>query len=204
MRQPRWRAGREVRAISIWLAAQTYMLRREQGRLSELEAGLRAWAEQHPEVPAWRCVLVDLFTALGRNQDARREFEALAASEFAVLPRTDTQWLVSLVLLAEVCVVLEDEHRAEVLYELLRPHTGLNVVVGNTAVSWGSTDRLLGALAGILRRFEEAEGHFEAALEMHGRMGAHPWTAHTQHDFARMLQARGEARDRDRALELAE
>ena len=184
-------------------AVQIYTLRREQGRLSELEPGLRAWAGQHPEIPAWRCVLADLFTALGRSEDARREFEDLAASDFAVLPRTDTQWLVSLVLLAEVCVVLEDELRAEVLYGLLRPHARLNVVVGSMAVSWGSTDRLLGSLAGILRRFQEAERHFEAALEMHRRLGARPWTAHTQHDFARMLQARGEARDRDRALELA-
>ena len=185
------------------LAAQTLMLRREQGRLSEIEPVLRAWVEQHPEIPAWRCALADLFARLGRSEDARREFEVLATSDFAVLSRTDSQWLVSLVLLAEVCVFLEDEHRAEVLYKLLRPHTHLNVVVGTTAFSRGSTDRLLGSLAGILQRFQEAEAHFEAALEMHHRMGARPWTAHTQHDFARMLLARNEVRDRDRAFELA-
>jgi len=184
------------------LAAQTYALRREQGRLSELEPGLRAWVDQHPEMPVWRCVLAHLFAEIGRADDARREFESLAAWEFAVFPRADAQRLISRVLLAEVCVVLEDELRAEVLYGLLQPDARLHVVVGN-AHYWGSVARPLGSLAGLLRRFEEAERHFETALEIHRRMGALPWLAHTQYDFARTLLARGEARDRDRALELA-
>jgi hypothetical protein len=37
---------------------------------------------------------------------------------------------------------------------------------------------------------------------MNARMGARPWLAHTQHDFARMLLARDEPGDRERALAL--
>jgi hypothetical protein len=33
-------------------------------------------------------------------------------------------------------------------------------------------------------------------------MGARPWLAHTQYDYARMLLARGAAGDRERAEEL--
>jgi len=185
------------------LAPATYLLRREQGRLSELEPGARAWAEQHPDFPALRCFLAHLFAELGRTQEARREFEGLAASEFAVLPPADNQRLVSLVLLAEVCVVLGDEPRAEVLYRLLQPHAHLHAVAGNATVYFGSVARPLGSLAGLLRRFEEAEYHFETALEMHRRLGARPLIAHTEHDFARVLLARGEAADRRRALQLA-
>jgi tetratricopeptide (TPR) repeat protein len=50
-----------------------------------------------------------------------------------------------------------------------------------------------------LRRFEDAEHHFEEALEANERMGARPWLAHTQHDYAQMLVARGSAGDRQRA-----
>jgi hypothetical protein len=37
---------------------------------------------------------------------------------------------------------------------------------------------------------------------MNERIGARPWLAHTQHDYAEMLVARGQAADRDRAEQL--
>ena len=49
----------------------------------------------------------------------------------------------------------------------------------------------LGVLATTLRRFDEAEGHFDLAIETERRMGARPWLAHAQHDLAAMLLARG-------------
>ena len=67
-------------------------------------------------------------------------------------------------------------------------------------VSFGSVARGLGVLATTLRRFDDAERHFAAALEIERRMRARPWLAHTQHDLATMLLARG---DRERAREHA-
>ena len=55
----------------------------------------------------------------------------------------------------------------------------------------------------MLGRFKDAAGHFEEALRMNARMGARPWVAHTEHDYARMLAARGEPGDREQAIELA-
>jgi DNA-binding NarL/FixJ family response regulator len=51
-------------------------------------------------------------------------------------------------------------------------------------------------------RWPEAQGHFEEALAMNGRIGARVPLAHTQHDYATMLLARGAAGDRERALAL--
>jgi hypothetical protein len=48
---------------------------------------------------------------------------------------------------------------------------------------------------------DEAERHFESALALNEQIGARPWLAHTQHDFARMLIARDEPSDRERAQE---
>jgi hypothetical protein len=57
-------------------------------------------------------------------------------------------------------------------------------------------------MATILRRFDDAQLHFDTAVEKEQTMGARPWLAHTQQDYARMLLARSETDDRDRALAL--
>jgi hypothetical protein len=66
----------------------------------------------------------------------------------------------------------------------------------------GSVSRSLGVLAAKMRRFDDAERHFEAALAMNERMGARPWVAHTRHGLATTLLDRGEAGDRDKALDM--
>ena len=53
-----------------------------------------------------------------------------------------------------------------------------------------------------MERWEDAERHFEAALAMNERMGARPWLAHTQHDYAGMLLARDGPGDTERAGDL--
>jgi len=100
-----------------------------------------------------------------------------------------------------VCTSLGDTRRAGKLYELLLPYAGCNVLA-YPELSLGSASRYLGLLASTLSRWAEAERHFDAAIEMNAQMGARPWSSHTQHDYARMLLARGEASDRERALEL--
>jgi uncharacterized protein HemY len=61
--------------------------------------------------------------------------------------------------------------------------------------------RYLGIVATATKRWDEAEPHFENAVAMNARMGARPWVAHTQHDYARMLHARNRPGDRNRARE---
>jgi sugar phosphate isomerase/epimerase len=94
------------------------------------------------------------------------------------------------------------EH-APTLYELLLPYESRNVVNGRVAsVSIGAASRYLGLLAATMSRWEEAVDHFERALDLNARMGARPFAAQTQLDFARMLLARDEPGDRQRSGEL--
>jgi hypothetical protein len=51
----------------------------------------------------------------------------------------------------------------------------------------GAVARYLGLLAATISRPAAAERHFEDALAGNERIGARPWLAHTQHDYARML-----------------
>ena len=71
-------------------------------------------------------------------------------------------------------------------------------------VCYGAASRYLGMLATTMERWEEAAQHFEDALAMNARMGARPWLAHTQHQYAVMLLARNQPGDRDKAMALFE
>jgi hypothetical protein len=84
---------------------------------------------------------------------------------------------------------------------LPRGYGSLNAVAPIDPVL-GSAGRVLGLLATALGRFADAARHYEEALRMYTRTGARPWVAHTEHDSGRMLVARGEPGDRDRAFEL--
>jgi len=53
-----------------------------------------------------------------------------------------------------------------------------------------------------MQRWQDAERHFEDALGMNTHMGARPWVAHTEHDYACMLLARRQPGDRKKAYSL--
>ena len=188
-----WNAG-------VSHALQLYLLRREQGRLDEVEDLVRRSAERYRTLPIWRCVLAQMAAELGHTAEARAALDALADDGFANLPVTD-DWLVSLGLLAEAASTLQETQRAPDLYQLLLPY-GDRVAVSYTAFSTGSVARSLGLLATVTKRWDDAERHFEEALELNERVGARPWLARTQEDYARMLLARARPGDHDRALQL--
>jgi DNA-binding NarL/FixJ family response regulator len=53
-----------------------------------------------------------------------------------------------------------------------------------------------------MEHWEEAEQHFQDALAMNTHMGTRPWLAHTQYQYARMLQARSQPGDHKKAATL--
>ena len=189
--------GQAENAVHVF-AQSMYYIRWEQGRLAELEEAVHGFIAMYPAVPAWRCSLALLHLELGREDEARAEFDAIAQAGFGTLPR-DAQWLIAMTLLAEVCGRLGDAARADELYELLAPYAGRNVIVGRAAACNGSASRLLGALAAVKGEWARAERHFADALAMHVAMGARPFTARTQLAWAEMELARG---DVPRAREL--
>jgi len=182
-------------------ATQMFVLRREQGRLAELEPAFKGMVEQYPDIPSWRCGLAMLYAQLGRLEEARQEFERIAVDDFAGLPR-DLFWLIGMMLLADVCCALGDGARAAVLYDLLLPYAGRTMVTGRAVVCAGSARHSLAILAALLGRHDEAERHFADALAMNLRLGARPFAAYTRFEYARMLLARGAGDDRPRAVEL--
>ncbi len=179
-------------------------LRRSQADVAELGnlvAGLADLAERFPAIPAWRCSLAATHAELGNENETRAVFETLAAGDFADLP-LDSQWAISLCLLAEAAVFLDDVPRARLLYDHLLAYDGLNVIAGRAAASYGPVARVLGLLAVTAGRLEDAERHFAEALAMSERMGDRPFSAQARVGLARMLLERGAGSDRGRALDL--
>jgi DNA-binding SARP family transcriptional activator/tetratricopeptide (TPR) repeat protein len=179
---------------------QLYMLRRHQGRLDELAEPFQAHrsAFQYRTYPVWDCILARFYDELGQEDESRVRFEALASDDFAGVPFNE-EWLLSLSLLAETATSLGDRRRAKALHGKLLPYAD-RVAVGVPEISVGSVSRYLGLLAVAIGGADEAMRHFENALAINERIGARPWLAHTQYDYARLLVTR----DLERAQELIE
>lgn len=195
--------GRRLQAHGVAgvFGMQMFTLRREQGRLRELEDAVKVFVQQSSAAGAWRPGLALVYSELGQETEARAEFEHLAANDFADLPQ-DALWLTCIAYLSEVCAFLGDGARAVTLYRLLLPYADRTVVVSAGFACYGAASCYLGLLAATMSRWEEAERHFQDALEMNQRMGARPWLAHTQYEYAEMLLARGQAPDRAKAVSL--
>jgi DNA-binding SARP family transcriptional activator/tetratricopeptide (TPR) repeat protein len=176
---------------------QLFALRRAQGRLAELEDTLRRSVHEYPTLLRFRCALAHLYAEIGDERGARGALDELLSRDLEH-EYVDAEWLFAISLLPDVARFLVDESAAEALYALLRPHERLYAEAPVEA-TFGATARGLGVVATVMRRFDEAESHFEAAIELERRMGARPWLAHAQHDLAAMLLTRDLRGDRERA-----
>ncbi|MHB8384740.1 MAG: AAA family ATPase, partial [Candidatus Binataceae bacterium] len=182
--------------------SQLLIMRREQGRIAEIEAVLRTGLARTPGSILRRCAMAFFYSQAGRRAEARASFEELAAGDFSAIPR-DMSWYASMVLLTEVCAHLGDAPRARILYQLLEPYAGRNAVL-DIHVCYGAVAHYLAKLSATIGELAQAESHFEAALRFNLEMGASAWVARTRYEFAAMLLGRDQPGDRERALELAE
>jgi len=183
------------------LGVQSFNLGHLQGRLEESEPRLRALVQQYPRQSFIRCMLAFAQSETGREEEARQEFAELAQDDFAGLLQ-GVNGLPAIQQLSETCATLGDAQRAAVLYKLLSPYSGQNIVAPYMIAMTGSASRQLGMMAAVMGRYDHAERHFEDALAFDQKMNARPWVAHDQYNYAKMLLARAAPGDRDRALAL--
>lgn len=181
--------------------AQLAMLYNQQGRLADFAPAIIGFVEQYPAVSTWQCVLAHLYSELGQREDAQRTFAPLAAKQFTDIP-ADEYWGMSFVVLAETCWFLRDRDAAALLYERLLPFADRHTVAGPATVCYGSVARVLGLLATLLSRWEEAKRHFKAALQLNTRMDARSFVAQTLYNHAQMLRLRDRSEDDAKVREL--
>ncbi len=169
-----------------YYAGQLLAIRREQARMAELEAPVREMVAGNPHRPAWRAALMTLLWETGRLEEAREEFEALSAHDYADIPE-DGDWLTAITLLAEGAVALADRARALRLHEMLLPYRAGNVVIGLAAICLGAAARFLGGLAATVGNPAEAAEHYRLAIEGNTALKTPVYLAHTQLDYAALL-----------------
>jgi hypothetical protein len=138
---------------------------------------------------------------MGLMAEARAQLDRLAA-RLLPTPPEDLFTLGTLCLLAEVCGALSDRERAERIVPLLEPYADRIVMIGGFAAPYGSARRALGVLASVSGHQDDAQAHFEAAIATNMTLEMPVLAAETELAYARMLTARGQPGDRERASEL--
>jgi DNA-binding CsgD family transcriptional regulator len=179
---------------------QMFGIRREQGRLAELAGAMRTLTGGEHSPSVWRPGFAALLAELGMEDEARHELEQVRRD--GLDPLRSSLWVASLTYLAEACSVVGDNALAALVYPEMAPLSGGNVVVGHGVACYGAADRFLGLLAATLADFDRAVVHFERALTINRRMGAHTWLAHTMFAYGRTLLIRHATGDARHASEL--
>ncbi len=179
---------------------QLALLHMYQGTAEEMLPRIRRMVETYPAIPAWRLSLVGFLNEAGRVDEARAEFEPIAAAGFDGIPR-DANWLVGMARITEVAAALGDVQSCRTLTGLLADFAGEHVVVGRAAAYAGPTDHYLGLGSLAIGEPDLAIGHLERAIAAADRVGEKPIRANSRLHIGRALLLRDGPGDRDRALE---
>ena len=109
-----------------------------------------------PAGPAYRPSVAWLLAELGRHEEARTELARCLAPGGLVF---DANWTSAIGECASAACALGDREHAAMIYDLLAPFAGRPITAGRAVASYGAADRLLGELAALLGREDDAERH---------------------------------------------
>jgi hypothetical protein len=167
-------------------AVQILAIRREDGRMADLDDGVRRLAESYADRPVWRAALAMLEWESGRPQAAQTHIDALSDRGFANLP-LDGDWLTTMALAADACAGLQDAATAAIIHEQLLPYAPANVVIGLGAACLGSVATFVAKLAATIGLKSEAAGLFEQGVAANTALRAPACVARTELAYARLL-----------------
>lgn len=170
-----------------------FFLRREQGRLAEMEQPTRDYVTSRPDVPALRVGLAFLLAELGRTVEARGMLEVIRLEELDRLQ--DRNWPASWFQLARAAELAHDTTLAATLLRDERRPAERCVAVSLATVCLGATDLATAWLLHALGELDAADDHYRTAADLNSRLGARSWLAQAQVDRARLLLDRGEPDD---------
>lgn len=164
------------RRVGLWglwecYATQLFTLRREQGRIAELEPLLGQLAATS-QFTGFREGAALMYLDLGRPHDAR----AILGDriQFPPIP-PDWSWEFVACVQAEVCARLGDDESRRRLREGLLPVADLLAVVGTGICCWGPVAYFIGLLEAALGNVGEAAARFDQAIALATAASAEPW-----------------------------
>jgi tetratricopeptide (TPR) repeat protein len=179
-----------------------FFLRREQGRLAEMESATREYAATHADVPALRAAHAFLLAESGRVDDAAG---ALSSFDDAALEQLhDRNWPASWFQLARVAFAVQDRVVAAKLLDAHHRPTERCVQVSLGTVCLGASDLAAAWLFETIGDLDAADQRYRSAADLNARIGARSWLAQTRVDHARLLTCRDEPGDHAAAGKLRE
>ncbi len=179
-----------ARTAGITYAVQSLFVARERRELGGLAEVLDALAAEHPHQPGFVTTSAWVRVQTGQLEDARPQFEQLAAG-FDSVPRNGV-WLANMRLLAEIAHALDAREHAATLYEMLLPYRDRFIVTSRVLTFMGSVEYPLGLLALTTGALDDAEAHLTRARDSHVALDAPLLSARTDLALAELRAARGD------------
>ena len=184
------------------VAALTFQLYYERGRLAELEPFLAQMVlEQQTIVAAMHTALLTVYTSTDRLDEARAHLPTLAADDFAMVPRNQL-FVVTMSGIARTAGLVRELDIAQRAYDYMLPFREFMGSTGVTAVVPVALG--LATAAAALGRFDDAQVHYAEAIDLSERLAAPTFTATTRVHWAQTLLDPEGPRDEARAKELAQ
>lgn len=152
-----------------------------QGRAAEVVELLRVAAGTNPQIPCYRAVLALCCAESGDGAGAREAYDAFATTGFALPP--DSNWLLSVAVLADVAATLGDAEGGAALADLLQPYADRHVVLncfGGGGAYWGPVAHHLGRLSALVGDDARAEAQLDDALRRATAFGAKGFLGRTE------------------------
>lgn len=179
-----------------------FFLRREQGRLNELEGPMRQTAMDRADIPAFVPALAMLLAELGHFDEAAAAVGRVSDDGYSRV--IDRNWPVSWFQLARAVSLAGDVTKARDLFRLGLPLAGQCVMVSLGTVCLGAADLGLAWLAETVGDVDAADDWYQRAEATNARLGAKSWLAQTRADHARLLGHLDTDDARERAGTLAQ
>ncbi len=165
------------------LSFQLFFLRREQGRLGELEEMTRDVAASRADIPAIRVALAFLLAECGKLEEAAGMLRAF--DESALHRLRDRNWPASWFQLSRAAFLVGDQTLATRLLADGRPSEPC-VMVSLATVCLGASALAMAWLHHTVGNIDAADASYAAAAEMNARIGAKSWLAQTRTDHAQL------------------
>lgn len=175
--------------VPVALASYLFGLRREQGRLLELDLALRAAIQRHPAVTLWSVFHALLLAETGRGAEAAAALAELTQANFSSVPRNG-YWLGNAMYAAEAAAAIADTASAAVLYPLLAPFSDRGALMCKLVFA-GPIALGLGRLATLRGDYSDAEAHLDASERACVALGATSFELRTRLARADLFAARG-------------
>jgi tetratricopeptide (TPR) repeat protein len=187
------RVGQQIgaRTAGITYAVQSLFVARERRELDGLAEVLDELAREHPHQPGFRTTAAWVRVQTGALDEARAQFEELAAEGFDSIPRNGV-WLANMRLLTEIAYALGAAEHAAALYALLLPYRDRCIVTSRVVTFLGSVEHPLGLLALTAGDLDAADDHLSRARAKHTELGATLLTARVDIARAALHAARGD------------